>query len=78
MFRAAELARSHSIFTLILEQRNRKCDSADPAAAVDYYVTAKFHLVDLAGSERAKRLDPQWAQDVSSGKYKKSFKVCYT
>jgi len=48
-------SRSHSIFTLILEQRNRKCDSADPAAAVDYYVTAKFHLVDLAGSERAKR-----------------------
>eukprot|EP00435_Cladocopium_sp_Y103_P021684 s2547_g5.t1 len=48
-------SRSHSIFTLILEQRNRKCDSLDPAAAVDYYVTAKFHLVDLAGSERAKR-----------------------
>ena len=58
MSRPAELARSHSIFTLILEQRNRKCGSAEPAA-VDYYVTAKFHLVDLAGSERAKRLDPQ-------------------
>ena len=40
--------RSHSIFTLILEQRNRNCD---------HYVTAKFHLVDLAGSERAKRLN---------------------
>lgn len=47
--------RSHSIFTLILEQRNRNCDP--DSAAADYYVTAKFHLVDLAGSERAKRLN---------------------
>jgi len=46
-------SRSHSIFTLILEQRNRNCDP--DSAAADYYVTAKFHLVDLAGSERAKR-----------------------
>lgn len=57
MFLAVTLARSHSIFTLILEQR-RKCD-ADPAAAINDYVTAKFHLVDLAGSERAKRPDAQ-------------------
>lgn len=48
-------SRSHSIFTLILEQRNRlKCDLGD-GCIEDYYVTAKFHLVDLAGSERAKR-----------------------
>ncbi|CAE7366356.1 KIN4A [Symbiodinium natans] len=46
-------SRSHSIFTLILEQR-RRIGGGD-AWSEDDYVTAKFHLVDLAGSERAKR-----------------------
>ncbi|CAE7745866.1 KIN4A [Symbiodinium pilosum] len=46
-------SRSHSIFTLILEQRRRI--AGGDAWSEDDYVTAKFHLVDLAGSERAKR-----------------------
>ncbi|CAE7040393.1 KIN4A [Symbiodinium sp. CCMP2592] len=46
-------SRSHSIFTLILEQR-RRIGGGDAWSEEDY-VTAKFHLVDLAGSERAKR-----------------------
>ena len=37
-------SRSHSIFTIFLEQGTK-----------DGYITAKFHLVDLAGSERNKR-----------------------
>eukprot|EP00930_Biecheleria_cincta_P046553 TRINITY_DN32108_c0_g1_i1.p1 TRINITY_DN32108_c0_g1~~TRINITY_DN32108_c0_g1_i1.p1 ORF type:complete len:1252 (-),score=305.27 TRINITY_DN32108_c0_g1_i1:70-3825(-) len=51
-------SRSHSIFTVIIEQR--RCRSSvtgsAPAEGLDEnYTTAKFHLVDLAGSERAKR-----------------------
>jgi len=53
-------SRSHSIFTLILEQRIRRRSlvgdgAVDNAEAATSYRTAKFHLVDLAGSERAKR-----------------------
>eukprot|EP00931_Biecheleriopsis_adriatica_P076220 TRINITY_DN49953_c0_g1_i1.p1 TRINITY_DN49953_c0_g1~~TRINITY_DN49953_c0_g1_i1.p1 ORF type:complete len:1308 (+),score=333.01 TRINITY_DN49953_c0_g1_i1:84-3926(+) len=49
-------SRSHSIFTVILEQRRvvGVSDKSEVADEADY-VTAKFHLVDLAGSERAKR-----------------------
>ncbi|CAJ1352508.1 unnamed protein product [Effrenium voratum] len=47
-------SRSHSIFTLILEQRRRLTNGGGEGSEEDY-VTAKFHLVDLAGSERAKR-----------------------
>ncbi|CAK4429455.1 unnamed protein product [Aphanomyces euteiches] len=39
-------SRSHAIFTLILQQKNRLTGE---------FTHAKFHLVDLAGSERAKR-----------------------
>lgn len=58
-------SRSHSIFTIILEQRGRSgprdsesrdaglCE--DDAGPPQSYRTAKFHLVDLAGSERLKR-----------------------
>merc|ERR550532_900183 len=54
-------SRSHSIFTIILEQRRRCHSASDGAGGSDdctsrpVYRTAKFHLVDLAGSERAKR-----------------------
>eukprot|EP00928_Gymnodinium_smaydae_P012075 TRINITY_DN14398_c3_g1_i1.p1 TRINITY_DN14398_c3_g1~~TRINITY_DN14398_c3_g1_i1.p1 ORF type:complete len:1472 (-),score=390.41 TRINITY_DN14398_c3_g1_i1:135-4550(-) len=59
-------SRSHSIFTIIFEQRRLRGGSASAAAAAGdgagavaaeelSYRTAKFHLVDLAGSERAKR-----------------------
>merc|ERR1719446_1652773 len=60
-------SRSHSIFTIILEQRKRNAscqrqawgadsESGGEASATQLsYRTAKFHLVDLAGSERAKR-----------------------
>eukprot|EP00743_Colponemidia_sp_Colp-15_P008614 GILK01009374.1.p1 GENE.GILK01009374.1~~GILK01009374.1.p1 ORF type:complete len:1490 (-),score=407.64 GILK01009374.1:108-4577(-) len=41
-------SRSHSIFTVVLEQKHIDGTS-------DEYMSAKFHLVDLAGSERAKR-----------------------
>lgn len=45
-------SRSHSIFTVILEQRRRGSTAQGSGGS---YRTAKFHLVDLAGSERAKR-----------------------
>ncbi|CAE8650786.1 unnamed protein product, partial [Polarella glacialis] len=57
-------SRSHSIFTLIVEQRRRLAPAKEPEGDPGFgafqdseqsYVTAKFHLVDLAGSERAKR-----------------------
>jgi chromosome segregation ATPase len=64
-------SRSHSIFTIILEQRRRSnkpiqgrpkgfqawhVESGGEASNAQLsYRTAKFHLVDLAGSERAKR-----------------------
>merc|ERR1719240_2068072 len=51
-------SRSHSIFTVIVEQRRRLSSVTGSAAAEgldENYTTAKFHLVDLAGSERAKR-----------------------
>jgi hypothetical protein len=41
-------SRSHSIFTIIVEQRKIVDNGSD-------YMMAKFHLVDLAGSERTKR-----------------------
>ncbi|XP_066943400.1 chromosome-associated kinesin KIF4A-like [Macrobrachium rosenbergii] len=43
----ARSSRSHAIFSLHIEQRNKN--------EGDNIVCAKFHLVDLAGSERAKK-----------------------
>ncbi|CAK0831182.1 unnamed protein product [Prorocentrum cordatum] len=55
-------SRSHSIFTMILEQRGpsgpKASEPHDAGPCEDEapsYRTAKFHLVDLAGSERLKR-----------------------
>merc|ERR550532_880823 len=54
-------SRSHSIFTILFEQRRHGHSASDGASGSDdgvsrpTYRTAKFHLVDLAGSERAKR-----------------------
>lgn len=46
-------SRSHSIFTIILEQRLKNGNEGE--ATSGQFMTAKFHLVDLAGSERTKR-----------------------
>merc|ERR1719174_1107080 len=55
-------SRSHSIFTVMVEMRDKTLCAGDPEswsseATTSHasYKTAKFHLVDLAGSERAKR-----------------------
>eukprot|EP01012_Entosiphon_sulcatum_P011922 TRINITY_DN1741_c0_g1_i1.p1 TRINITY_DN1741_c0_g1~~TRINITY_DN1741_c0_g1_i1.p1 ORF type:complete len:1251 (-),score=324.83 TRINITY_DN1741_c0_g1_i1:152-3880(-) len=45
-------SRSHSIFTLILEQKQKTEDGTCPPES---FMLSKFHLVDLAGSERAKK-----------------------
>ncbi|KAG2379611.1 hypothetical protein C9374_006728 [Naegleria lovaniensis] len=46
-------SRSHSIFTIILEQRLKTGNEGEATSGQS--MTAKFHLVDLAGSERTKR-----------------------
>ncbi|KAF6031922.1 KIF27 [Bugula neritina] len=51
-------SRSHSVFTVTLEQQwraNEIDDGADEAPEQYHYVCSKFHFVDLAGSERAHR-----------------------
>eukprot|EP00668_Euglena_longa_P015698 GGOE01019828.1.p1 GENE.GGOE01019828.1~~GGOE01019828.1.p1 ORF type:complete len:1054 (-),score=372.77 GGOE01019828.1:389-3259(-) len=45
-------SRSHSIFTLTMEQRYRQPDGS---SAPENFILSKFHLVDLAGSERVKK-----------------------
>eukprot|EP00657_Telonema_sp_P-1_P010476 TRINITY_DN4923_c0_g1_i1.p1 TRINITY_DN4923_c0_g1~~TRINITY_DN4923_c0_g1_i1.p1 ORF type:complete len:177 (-),score=40.59 TRINITY_DN4923_c0_g1_i1:92-622(-) len=45
-------SRSHSIFSIALEQDFTACASGKHAQE---FISAKFHLVDLAGSERNKR-----------------------
>ncbi|XP_060035401.1 kinesin-like protein KIF7 isoform X2 [Erinaceus europaeus] len=44
-------SRSHSVFTVTLEQRGR-APSRLPRAAAGQLLVSKFHFVDLAGSER--------------------------
>lgn len=53
-------SRSHAIFTLILQQRNRETGECRKS---------KFHLVDLAGSERAKRTG------AVAGRFKESISI---
>ncbi|XP_076923327.1 kinesin-like protein KIN-4A [Bidens hawaiensis] len=50
-------SRSHAIFTIILEQKDKNKDktSSNQLIMSEEYRCAKLHLVDLAGSERAKR-----------------------
>ncbi|KAJ0452730.1 putative plus-end-directed kinesin ATPase [Helianthus annuus] len=50
-------SRSHAIFTIILEQKDKNKDETSSSGLVmsEEYRCAKLHLVDLAGSERAKR-----------------------
>ncbi|XP_078703332.1 kinesin-like protein KIF27 [Branchiostoma floridae x Branchiostoma belcheri] len=58
-------SRSHSIFTLVIEQRWRDVDASaslapdeddlDSTAKETRFVSSKFHFVDLAGSERAQK-----------------------
>ncbi|XP_035668109.1 kinesin-like protein KIF27 isoform X2 [Branchiostoma floridae] len=58
-------SRSHSIFTLVIEQRWRDVDTATSLAPAEddldsttkdtRFVSSKFHFVDLAGSERAQK-----------------------
>ena len=54
-------SRSHSIFTIFLDQRLKvkgeevSAEETAPSGSDQSYMTAKFHLVDLAGSERTKR-----------------------
>ncbi|XP_076933873.1 kinesin-like protein KIN-4A [Bidens hawaiensis] len=50
-------SRSHTIFTIILEQKDKNKDetSSNQLIMSEEYRCAKLHLVDLAGSERAKR-----------------------
>ncbi|KAI8506347.1 Kinesin-like protein kif27 [Branchiostoma belcheri] len=59
-------SRSHSIFTLVIEQRWRDVDDTSASLAPDEddldstaketrFVSSKFHFVDLAGSERAQK-----------------------
>eukprot|EP00164_Ancoracysta_twista_P004754 GFYU01006438.1.p1 GENE.GFYU01006438.1~~GFYU01006438.1.p1 ORF type:complete len:1605 (-),score=614.63 GFYU01006438.1:18-4832(-) len=49
-------SRSHSIFTIVLEQKVTGTDgSTSDGRHVSEYLSSKFHLVDLAGSERAKK-----------------------
>lgn len=49
-------SRSHAIFTIILEQKDKDKGEAKSSDLMgEEYRCAKLHLVDLAGSERAKR-----------------------
>ncbi|KAI3760939.1 hypothetical protein L1987_51343 [Smallanthus sonchifolius] len=50
-------SRSHAIFTIILEQKDKDKGETNSSGLVmsEEYRCAKLHLVDLAGSERAKR-----------------------
>ncbi|XP_071713247.1 kinesin-like protein KIN-4A [Rutidosis leptorrhynchoides] len=49
-------SRSHAIFTIILEQKDKDKGEAKSSDIMgEEYRCAKLHLVDLAGSERAKR-----------------------
>ncbi|CAI9282887.1 unnamed protein product [Lactuca saligna] len=49
-------SRSHAIFTIILEQKDKNKGEENPIDCMgEEYRCAKLHLVDLAGSERAKK-----------------------
>nr|GEV82335.1 kinesin-like protein KIN-4A [Tanacetum cinerariifolium] len=49
-------SRSHAIFTIILEQKDKNKAEANTSELMgEEFRCAKLHLVDLAGSERAKR-----------------------
>lgn len=49
-------SRSHAIFTILLEQKDKNKGETDLSELMgEEYRCAKLHLVDLAGSERAKR-----------------------
>ncbi|KAI3768324.1 hypothetical protein L2E82_18908 [Cichorium intybus] len=50
----SQSSRSHAIFTIILEQKDKNKGDENPIAGEEYRC-AKLHLVDLAGAERVKR-----------------------